>query len=120
MCSVYTAAITPRVCTSVLFIIAAIIIVLWIRRKQGQKRSHDPPNCSGSQHKLSKLVHVQSDTAMNINLTSHAEVSPNEMNSNIAYGSVASGQQMSTDILPSEIQNSDMQSNIAYAPIAFD
>ena len=76
--------------TVIIIAIGAIVIVLWKRRKQEERRSHSPdhiydvPTISGSQHTLCTLQ--QSDTAMSINPTLHAEVYPHEMKLNIAYG----------------------------------
>ena len=55
-------------------------------------------------------------TAINVNPTLCAEVSPNEPTTNIA--STVSGQLVSAGVSSSKVQDSDMKSNIAYGSIA--
>ena len=101
------------------------MIVLWKRRKQGEDRSHDSPGLSpvvdepGSQRNRQSELE-QNEIEMQVNPTLHAELSPNEMKTNIAYGSISSGQQRSTDVTPVGVEYSDMQSNIAYGCGALD
>ena len=100
-----------------------IMIVLWKRKKRGEDGSHDSPDHIYdvpdyitnivSKHRLESETR-QNEIAMNINPTSHAVLSPNEMKTNSAYGCGVSGQQRSTDVTPGGVEYSDIQSNIAY------
>ena len=95
-----------------LIVITAAIVVLLKKCKRKEDRSHDftdhiydVPIRSQCKHK-SELR--DTETGNTINLFLHAVLSPSDMQPNIAYGCspTASGQQRSTDVLPSEVQSS--------------
>ena len=86
------------------------MIILWRRRNQGEDKSHDSPD------HIYDVPDGKTVTAINVNPTQCAEVSPNKPTTNIA--STVSGQLVSTGVSSSEVQDSDMKSNIAYSSVA--